>query len=183
MDRSLFKIIPFGLCILLSSCATVSRTAVFYRQANYEVKRKNYDAAFMRLKAILADGPYGGYAPKAAFGIGEYYIENNDYVDAMTAFYNYIITYPDDPGVIFAELILYKLSKQIETSRDITFRENDLIDSIRKKIFSKPMFFVFFENEKMFSYRSVFGNRYTAFDYVDRVEVMRNDKLFIKISP
>lgn len=181
--RCNLKVIYLFLCVFLSSCATFSDSGVYYRQAYQEAKRKNFDGAFMRLRASLNEDPHSPYAPRVAFAIGEYYLDNNDYLDAVVAFRNYIENYPNDRGVVFAELIIYKMFTELKPAKNVPIKEKDLLEGIRKKMFSRPVFFIFFENSKIFSYGSLFGNRYTAFDYIDKVKVMRNDKLFLELSP
>lgn len=171
------------VCFVFSSCATFSDSATYYRQAARDAQRNNYDAAFLQLKALLANAPHSPYAPRALFSIAEYYYDQKDYTDAILTYYRYIKDYPRDDGRIFAELLIYKISTEIKTTKNIRLKERDLIASIEKKIFSKPMFFLFFENETSYTYRSVFGNVYTAFDYVDKVAVKRNGEHFLEISP
>lgn len=171
------------LCVSFSSCATLSSSASFYQKALYFAKKKDYDMSFMYLKAILNDNPKSFYAPKAAFSVGEYYYENNDYLDAMVAFRKYIQDYPKDDGVIFAELFIYTMATTRQPSKNIPIKERYFLESIRKKMFSKPVFFIFFEDKKTFSYRSMLGNVYQAIDYVDKVRVTRNDKILLDLSP
>lgn len=177
------KIIFLLLCVYLSSCATISDSANYYRDACRQAKNKNYIAAFMRLRAVLNDDPRSLYAPKVAFAIGEYYLDSNDYLDAVIAFRQYIENYPKDPGVIFAETVIYKIASEVKATKNIPIREQDLLEGIRKKMFAKPIFFIFSEKKKSYSYRSMFGNVYAAFDYVDKVKIMRNDKPFLELSP
>ncbi|MHA1896221.1 MAG: outer membrane protein assembly factor BamD, partial [Promethearchaeota archaeon] len=170
-------------CLLFSSCATCSNGSRFYREAYHEARRGNYDVAFLNLRTLMVSYPDSPYAPMAAFSSGEYFLEKRDYTDAILTFYKYIKKYPDDDGRIFAELIIYKITNEIKIDKIIQLKERDIINDIKKKIFAKPMFFLFFDTEKSFSYRSLFGNVYTAYDYVDKVEIKRNGKVFLEISP
>jgi len=183
ITRVLTTSISIGLCFILSSCATVSQSAQYYRQAYQQAKRKNYDTAFLKLRALLLNDPRSPYAPRAKFSTGEYYYDKEDYADAILTFYEYINEYPEDSGRVFAELIIYKISTEIKTNKYLQFKERDLIEKIEKKIFSKPMFFLFFDKEKSYTFRSAFGNVYTALEYVDKVEVRRNGDYFLEISP
>ncbi|MBL7131380.1 MAG: outer membrane protein assembly factor BamD [Candidatus Omnitrophica bacterium] len=179
----MYKIIVFLLCVFLTSCATFSDSGKYYRQANSFAKNKDYDVAFLKLRMLLNNNPRSPYAPKAAFTVAEYYFESGDYFDAIIAFRKYINAYPKDKGVIFAELMIYKMATQVNPNKNIPFNERYFLDSIRKKMFAKPVFFIFTENKEIFSYRSAFDNIYSAFDYVDKVKVMRNDELFFELSP
>lgn len=183
INKVISKVIILVLCVFLSSCATISDSANYYRDACQQAKNKNYDAAFMRLRAVLNDNPHSQYAPKAAFAIGEYYLERRDYLDAVVAFHQYIENYPSDSGVIFAETVIYKIATEVKSIKSIPIKGRDLLEGIRKRMFSKPVFFIFSEKKKSYSYRSLFGNVYVAFDYVDKVKIMRNDQLFLELSP
>lgn len=183
MNRRAYCLIVTLMCCVLSSCDTFSSGAKFYHEAAYEAKNGNYDTAFLRLRALLVNDPNSPYAPGAVFSTGEYYYQQRDYTDAILTLYNYIKDYPNDDGRIFAELIIYKISTEIKTDKKIRIKERELIESIEKKIFSKPMFFLFFEQVKSYTYRSVLGNVYTAYDYVDKVIIKRNGQHFLEISP
>ena len=177
------RIIVFILCIFLSSCATFSDSGKYYREASYLAKSNSYDAAFLKLRALLNDDPHSSYAPKAAFAVAEYYFDSGDYFDATVAFREYIKAYPEDEGVIFAELMIYKMVTQINPNKNIPFSERYFLENIRKKMFNKPVFFIFAKNKENFTYRSAFGNIYSAFDYIDKVTIKRNDELFFELSP
>jgi len=183
MKKILLLIVCLSICTILSSCAFLSEGSTYYEGARIAAKNHNYDSAFMNLKAFLRNDPKSKYSPTVCFALGEYYLDRSDYVDSAVTFFNYINDFPNDKGVIFAELIIYKIATQIRNDKEITLNEKDLIDAIRKKILSRPMLFMFFDNKKSFSYRSLFGNTYTAYDYVDKVKVMRNDKLFLELTP
>jgi len=154
-----------------------------YRQATSYAKAKNYDAAFMRLKTLLNSDQHSPYAPKAAFAVGEYYYQSNDYLDAIIAFRKYITAYPEDEGVVFAELMIYKMATQLNPNKNIPFNERYFLSSIRKKMFDRPVFFIFTENKESFSYSSAFGNAYLAFDYVDKIQITRNGDVLFELSP
>lgn len=182
MKEYVYKIGIIILCFSLPSCATLSINAEYRNAVDY-AKKQDYDKAFMKLKAFLLNNPDSLYAPKASFAIAEYYLDNNDYADAQDEFYKYLKNYPNDPGAIFAQLIIYKISVETKNIKEISLKEKEITANIREKVFSKPIFFIFFENRKSFSYRSVFGNSYTAYDYVDKLKVIRNGKLFIELKP
>jgi len=182
MSRYIFRIIVIISCISLSSCATLSDSADFYRQASLYEKRGDNAAVFMALTALMNEGSRSRYSPQAAFGIAEYYFETNDYIDASAAFRKYLKKYPDDPGVIFAKSIIYKMATQIKPDKDMSSAQRYLLENIREKVLSQPKF-IFFGKRKRFFYRSVFGNVYIAFNYEDRVKVIRNGELFLELLP
>jgi outer membrane protein assembly factor BamD (BamD/ComL family) len=173
----------FILCVFLSSCSTLSKSGKYYHQAYAYAKNKNYTSAFLSLRTLLNNDPRSSYAPMAAFSVAEYYLEAGDYFDATIAFRKYINAYPNDEGVIFAELMIYKMATQVNPNKNLPFNERYFLDNIRKKMFAKPVFFIFAENKKSFSYKSAFGNIYSAFDYVDKIKITRNDEIFFELSP
>ncbi|MFC1709345.1 outer membrane protein assembly factor BamD [Candidatus Omnitrophota bacterium] len=177
------KIIILVLCVFLASCATFSSSAQYYREASSLARSRNYDTAFLRLRALLNNDPGSVYAPKAAFTVAEYYFQTGDHLDATISFRKYINAYPQDEGVIFAELMIYKMATQNGTNKNIPFNERYFLESIREKMFEKPVFIIFKEKKESFSYTSTFGNIYTAFDHVDRMSITRNDKFFFELTP
>lgn len=176
------KVIILVLCVFLSSCASFTKSADYYNQASSYAKDKNYDSAFLKLRALLNDNPRSAYAPKAAFSVAEYYYDSGDYLDAMVAFRKYIDAYPEDEGVIFAKLMIYKMATH-KTPKNMPFNERYFLDNIRRKMFDKPVFIIFKVDKESFSYSSAFGNVYSAFDHVDKVSITRNDKFFFELSP
>ncbi|MFC1645915.1 hypothetical protein ACFL2Y_01920 [Candidatus Omnitrophota bacterium] len=177
------RVTIFILCVFLSSCATFSDSGKYYREAISLAKNNNFDAAFAKLSSLLRDDPRSSYAPKAAFAMAEYYFGIDDYLDATVAFREYIKAYPKDEGVIFAELMIYKMVTQINPNKNIPFSERYFLENIRKKMFDKPVFFIFAKNKEGLTYRSALGNIYSAVDYIDKVTIMRNDELFFELSP
>jgi outer membrane protein assembly factor BamD (BamD/ComL family) len=173
----------FILCIFLVSCATASSGAKFHRQAVTLAKQRNYDAAFLKLRALLNDNPHSAYARRAAFAVAEYYFQSGDYLDATVAFRRYINAYPEDESVIFAELMIYKMATEKGSNKNIPFNERYLLENIREKMFQKPVFIIFKEKRESFSYTSDFGNNYTAFDHIDKISITRNGKLFFELTP
>ena len=182
MKRHISKIFILFLCVFLSSCVTFSDSTFYYRQAQYHVKKGDSDMVFMKLKALLNEDWYSPYSPSAAFGVAEYYFEANAYIDSAEAFRKYLKRFPLDQGAIFAELVVFKMVSEIEPGRYASLTGQYLLDRIRDRIFSKPNF-LFFGERKRYLYRSALGNLYIAFNYEDRVKVIRNGKLFIELLP
>ncbi|MFC1753373.1 tol-pal system YbgF family protein [Thermoproteota archaeon] len=167
------------LCISCISCITVSDTGSRMGQVRSAVSRGNYDSAFLILRSIVNNKPNSQYAAMASFAVAEYYLMKKAYVECRYALKRYLDNYPDDKGVVFAEAMLYELSADKKNSSNA----QELLDRIRERVFSKPTFFLFSSKSKRFSYWSVFDNNYTAVDYMDRVEILRNGKVYSKIAP
>ncbi|MDD5005342.1 MAG: outer membrane protein assembly factor BamD [Candidatus Omnitrophica bacterium] len=182
MKKHIFKIMVLFLCLSFSSCATFSESADYYRRARYLARKNNCDKAFMQLKELLSNEPNSKYAPAASFSVGEYYLDKEDYPDALVAFQEYIKYYPDDPAVIFAELIIYKIGSQIKKNKEVSSQEQYLFETIRQKILSKPLFlFVFNDNIDRISYSSLFGNSYIVFYSKNKIIAIRNGKVFVEL--
>ena len=178
------RVVVFILCIFLCSCATISESGQYYRKARSYVARSDYDAAFLNLRALLNNVPRSSYAPKAAFAVAEYYYDKGDHLDATIAFRKYIKLYPDDKGVIFAELMIYRMASHLSPKKNVPYSKRYFLENIREKMFAKPVFIIFKEGKKeSFSYTSAFDNVYSAFDYVDKITIIRNGKTLLEISP
>ena len=173
----------FILCVFFVSCAAVSSNAKYHRQAVALAKHRNYDAAFLKLRALLNDNPQSAYAPDAAFAVAEYYFQSGDYLDATVAFRRYINAYSGHDGIVFAELMIYKMATEKGPNKNIPFNERYFLDSIRKRMFQKPVFIIFKEKKESLSYTSDFGNNYTAFDHIDKISITRNGELFFELTP
>lgn len=181
--RNINRIIAIVLCLVLCSCATVSDSGQYYRKARSYVDKNDHDSAFLNLRAILNNEPNSAYAPFAAFAVAEYYFERDDYLDAAMAFRKYINGYPKDDGVVFAELMIYKMATQSNT-KNLPYNERYFLDNIRKKMFSKPLFIIFKESKReSFTYTSALNNVYSAFDHVDKITIERNGQTLLEIAP
>jgi len=117
------------------------------------------------------------------FALGEYYFDNSDYFNSIKMFSDYIHSYPKHKGVIFAKLIIYKIIAEFKNEEALGPQEDALIKEIRKELFSQPLFLVFYDKKSPRLYRSLFHNSYLVYDYVDKIKVFRNDKIFFELSP
>lgn len=159
------------------SCATISTQHIDnqYFEALKEVKAGNIDFAFMLLKNYLRENPASIYGQQVKFAIAEYYLQLKNYREAIPALIEYIKDYPEDKSTLIARVLLYKAISDYN-------QEPILTKDIKERFFSKSLFLVFSES-KMRSYESILNNVYKIIDYVDRVEIYKNDELFLKITP
>jgi outer membrane protein assembly factor BamD (BamD/ComL family) len=183
MKRNPFFFILASVLLLILGCATLSETGERYRASEQAIEDGQLYFAFVHLKAILRDDPKSPYAPKAAFALGEYYFNNTDYYNAIAKLSDYIRLYPKDKGVIFAKLLIYKALTTVKKEEDMGEQEAALIKEIRKELFSQPLFLIFYDKKFPRSYKSLFDNSYLVYDYVDKIKVFRNDKIFLELSP
>lgn len=149
-----------------------------YEKAVGHARQKEYDFAFMELRALIHTFPESTYACEALFGLGEYFYLNNIYNEAIEMFSEYVKKYPDSKPAVFAKAYLLKI---IEDMKKPTAGQKGSAESLKKDFFSTPKFFMFSEY-KEFSYKSVFQNNFKIRYYVDEIEIYRNGELFIKIT-
>lgn len=174
----------FILCSFLHlGCAHFSESADRYNAAVVAIREGKDYFAIIHLKSIVRDDPVSPYAPNAAFVLGEYYFDNSDYFNAVKTLSDYIHSYPKDKGVVFAKLIIYKIITSSKPEEPSNEQENALIKEIRKELFSQPLFLIFYDKKLPRSYKSLFNNTYLVYDYVDKIKVFRNDKIFLELTP
>lgn len=149
-----------------------------YEKAVSHVKQKEYDFAFMELRALIRNFPETKYAQEALFGLGEYFYLKNVPHETTKVFSEYVKKYPDSEVSVFARAYLFKI---VQDKQRPGPEQKDLLESLRKDFFSTPKFFMFSEY-KEFSYKSVFQNNFKIRYYVDEIEIYRNGELFIKIT-
>jgi len=180
------KLLSLCLIILLLGplgCATLSETSDRYRSAVGAIENNQPYFAVVYLKSFLKDDPQSIYAPAATFALGEYYFDNSDYFNALTTLSDFIHRYPKDKGAVFAKLIIYKIITGFKKEEDAGDQESELIKEIRKELFSQPLFLIFYDKKLPRPYKSLFKNSYLVYDYVDKMKVFRNDKIFLELSP
>ncbi|MFH1691319.1 MAG: outer membrane protein assembly factor BamD [Candidatus Omnitrophota bacterium] len=180
------KITSFSLflyLLFLAGCATFTQSGEWYRMSIDDIHQDRPYFAILNLKNILKEYPESPYAPKAAFAIGEYYFDNGDYYNAINVLSNYIRRYPDDKGVVFAKLIVYKIITNFKKEDVANAQQDVLIREIRRELFSEPLFLIFYDKKSPRSYQSIFSNSYLVYDYIDKIKVFRNDKDFIELTP
>ncbi|MFH0876923.1 MAG: outer membrane protein assembly factor BamD [Candidatus Omnitrophota bacterium] len=168
--------------LMLGGCATLeSRDR--YRESLLDIDEGRIDFAVLSLKTLLKDSPDSPYASTAAFALGEYYFDHSDYFNSLNILSNYILRYPKHKGLVFAKLIIYKIISSFRDEKDLGQEEAGMIKEIRKELFAQPLFLVFYDRKAPRSYNSVFRNTYLVYDYVDKIKVYRNDKLFLELTP
>lgn len=183
MKRKVFSVF-FALSLFAYlGCAHISESGDRHYAAVRAIRDGKEYFAIIHLKAILRDSPRSPYAPSAAFALGEYYYDNSDYFNAVKSLSDYVHSYPKDKGVVFAKLIIYKVISQAKQGEPTNEQEDALIKEIRKELFFQPLFLIFYDRKFPRSYKSLFNNAYLVYDYVDKIKVFRNDKIFLELTP
>ena len=170
---SVLKFIILILIFTSLSCATTQSS--LYSEALRDIKSGSIDFAFMKLNNYLQEYPNSTRTPKIKFGIIEYYFQTKNYRNAIRELTKYIIDYPDEKSSVFAQAILYKILLEYK-------KDSPLIEKLKEAFFSKPIFLVF-SDSKTKSYKSIFNNNYKIVDYVNEIEVYKNNELLIEITP
>ena len=171
------KIIIFFSLLLLSSCASLSEPGRIYKNALNNVKEKNFDSAFMNLRELARDYPNSPYSRNARFAMAEYLFTKKDYYDSLREFVSIIEDFPNTSQALFAKAIVYKALSEF-SSKEI----EGLSSKIKREFFAQPIILVFSEY-KTKSLKTLLGSHYTIKDYVDRVEIFKDNEIFLKITP
>lgn len=173
-------LIIFTLILTLTSCANQSASGRLYHDAKVFAKEGRKDFAFLSLNEILRQNPNDRFAPEAIFGIAEYYYDTANYSQAVKEFAGLLKKYKSSKLGIFARAYLYKMISDVKwlQSKDAV----ELAEAIKKEFFSKSAFFVFSEFKEVKAV-SVLSNKYVLKEYVDKIDIFRNDKLFLSVSP
>lgn len=171
------NMIKFALLILVFvnlSCNTTTGD-IRYHDAIKEIKSGNIDFAFMKLNNYLRDNPDSIHAREIRFAKGEYYFQIKDYRDAVNELGNYIVDYPKEKNTIFAQAMLYKILLEYKS-------EPALQEKLKKLFFSNSVFLIFSDSKTKY-YKSILNNSYKILDYVDKIEVFKNNELLFQITP
>jgi len=135
----------------------------------------NIDFVFVKLDSYLKEFPDSIHVPQARFAVCEYYFQIKDYRSAIYKLRDYIIDFPEEKATIFAQLFLYKILSEYR-------KEPALTEKIKESLFSKSVFLVF-SDAKVKYYKSLLNNIYRILNYVDKIEVFKNNDLFLRITP
>lgn len=106
--------------------------------------------------------------------MAEYYFRINDHKDAIEELTAYISDYSPDKSTVFAYFLLYKIISE-------NYKNTDILQKIKDKFFSRALFLMFGE-AKTHSYKSIFDNTYKAYEHIDKIEVYKNNELFLQMA-
>lgn len=158
----------------VSSCATLRPEGDFNAFIK-EIRRENADFAFMQLASYLREHPESAHVLDIRFALGEYYFQIRNYNDAIDELQYCIQSHPPDRNAVFAYAILYKIVSGYQD-------DPETLQKLKERFFSKSLFLVFSES-KTKSYTSILNNRYDIVDYVDKIEVFKNNEAFLEVRP
>lgn len=164
-----------ALSIINTSCMTITKDNQYYYTAIEEARLGNFDFAFMNLNNYIWEYPDSIHTKDVKFAIAEYYFQTNNFRDAIYKLSEFIHDYHEEDTAIFAQALLYNAILKYKT-------EPKLTEKIKEAFFSKSIFLIFSEL-KVKQYKSILNNSYKIVDYIDRIEVFKNNELFLKITP
>ncbi|MFA5038575.1 MAG: hypothetical protein WC732_02720 [Candidatus Omnitrophota bacterium] len=175
----------FLLLAALAFCpgCALTETGERYHSAIQTFRQGQTYFSIMHLNSIIREDPQSRYAPSAMFALGEYYFDHEDYFNSIMTLSRYVRSYPKDKGVVFAKLIIYKIINEIKKEDEVGEQEAALIKEIRKELFSQPLFLIFYDRKFPRWYKSIFDHSYLVYDYVDKIKVFRDEKIFLALSP
>lgn len=159
---------------LLSAALSAEADDDLYSQAASYAKNGDFDAAFMSLHLFINNNPPPKLAEKALFSIGEYYFLKSDFFDANAAFERLIKEYPGSKEKVFALAYLLKIA-QIRKNKPAR-------DKAENEIAASKQLILLFSESKQYKYASLFGKKYKAVYFIDKVEVHIDETLFTTVS-
>jgi outer membrane protein assembly factor BamD (BamD/ComL family) len=174
MKRKIFYLPVIFIILLNLSCATTSIEAQ-YKDILREARLGNTDFTFMKLTNYLSSYPDSAHAPEVEFALAEYYYQTQNYRDAIDALTRHIKDYSDSKSRVFAYALLYRLLSEYKL-------EPQLIAKIKQNLFSNSLLLIFSQSKTKY-YKSIFNNTYKIVDYIDKIEIFKNNELFLKITP
>ena len=163
-----------------SSCASFSAADRLYGKARQFAKEEQSYFAFMALSELIRDYPDYRFAREAKFAIAEYYFLEGNFNTALNRLVDFLHNYADNEFSIFAKSFLYKIITDVKWIEEE--KAAQIAEEIKAEFFSKPAFFVFSEFKET-SITSFLRNTYVLKEYVDKIDIFQNDKLFISVSP
>lgn len=156
------------------SCITATRDSL-YNDALGDIKSGNIDFAYIKLSSYLKDNPNSVKDKKIRFAIAEYLFQTQNYRDALYKLAEYINDYPEDTSAIFAQVLLYKVLLEYK-------QEPEKIKNIKERFFSKSLLLIFSESKTKY-YKSLLNNTYKIIDYIDKIEIFKNNEPFLIVTP
>lgn len=169
----------FFLTLALSSCASFSNADRLYGQAREFAKEGRNDFAFLSLTELLRETPDYRFAAEAKFAIAEYYFLRGNYTKALRELADFLTSSPDNELAVLAKSFLYNIITDLKWVQGEAAEE--LVEQIKLQFFSNPVFFIFSEFKEK-SITSLLGNNYLLKEYVDKIEIYKNGKLFFSVS-
>lgn len=151
-----------------------------YRWAVRDYRRGSTEFALMGFRQVMEKYPDTHWAKQSMFALAEIYFNWNNYSDAANLWIKYIKDYPTSKEALLARIyLILALNNTGDSKRAIV---EQLTEQLKKELFSRPVFLGFSEY-KTYLYQSALGNKYELREFIDRIEIYLNEKLFYQILP
>lgn len=166
------------LCIWSVSCASLAGDRILYNRAVDSARNSDFNTTFFALRQLLREYPESNYIPDTKFALGEYYFKQNNYRESLGMLSDFLDNYPQHQARVFALAMVYKLFK--EYASDKTLEAFDI--KIKDKFFNKPLFLLFSRSRNK-TYHSFLDTNFTIREYIDKIEILKDNESFLEVSP
>lgn len=174
--NTVIRIAFIFLALINLACATTAGLLdARYQAILNDIRNENLDFAYLKMNSYVKDYPASKHLKEVRFALCEYDYKFKKYKDAINKLSEYINDYRSDESAIFAKVLLYKILSEYQ-------KEPSLTETIKEEFFAKSLFLVFSESKSK-KFNSIINNSYRIINYVDKIEVIRNDELFFTVTP
>ncbi len=131
------------------------------------------DFAFMRFRILVHDYPDSRRAVDARFALGEYYFLRGNFAMAIQEFGDFCARYPKREETLAALGYLYQMARMQG--------QTDAMKKYRDRVIASRQVILIFNEKKSFQFFSGFQRRHKVVFYIDKIEVLIDDKLFCEV--
>jgi len=175
---TVFILLTFSLLSLPKVLFAEQPLKAGLKQAELYGREGKFDFAFMELRDLLRRYPEGPHVPQVEFGLAEYFFLQSNFAEARKAFSNCLSKIGEEstPRVLSQIYLLLCLEKT-----DRVPAAKTLLGQLKQK-FSSQSFFIAFDDKRTHTWQSPLGIVYTLHEFVDRLEIYQNEKLFYTLN-
>ena len=147
-------------------------------EAEHYGKEGKLDFAFLELRDLLRRYPDDSHVPEMEFAVAEYLFLQKNFLEAKETFQRCLakIKYDSTPRLLTQVYLLICLEKTGGRSAS-----SDLLAQLKKELSSQG-FFLAFDDKRTYTWRSLLGTLYTLNEFVDRLEILKNEKPLYTIT-
>ena len=142
-------------------------------------KEEKWDFAFLELREILRQYPDGPHVSEVEFSIAEYLFQQGSYSEAWETLKGCLSKFtPASTQFLLARVYLLLCQEKTNVNTPTT---KLLLGELKREL-SSQKFFVAFDERRTRTWQSPLGIRYTLHEFVDRLEILKNEASFYTIS-
>ncbi|MFH1776902.1 MAG: hypothetical protein ABH952_05015 [Candidatus Omnitrophota bacterium] len=173
-------LLTLALIFFTASGFTINfKASKAFKEGKSEYINGNVPYALLNLRYVLYTYPSSVCSKNAEFGLGECYFELLSYQKSFEHFENYLAAYPDDLNNICAKIYILKITSTSPANLKLF---QSYTNKVKKELYDKP-FFLAYQDYKGKILITPLGNKFEFREYVNRIEIYKNDQLFYKIIP